>query len=461
MKKFTRIVGLVLALSMLLSIVVLPTALADDRRNIVIGLWWDMYYDSFDESWESNPSASGKDTDIMMFDVVKEIEEKYNVTIEYQNLTYQGVKDSLTDSVMAGAPDCDIYMVELGWGMPAVANGLAVNLHDVLPEDDPLFTHDDIVLNYVDIGDGVASLLTIQGAEDAVGATMPLAFNKQMLEEANLEDPRELVKRGEWTWDVFREYCKTLTKDLDGDGVTDVYGYGAWTGDCFPQWLMSNGTYVAATATENFSSPEVGEVLKFMQDMYLVDQSFYPIPEENGWDICRWLYRDKKVAFTTTACWILSNYDDYNYDGKNPDGALDFDMVFVDYPIGPSGNAETNAKKVAAGSFYLIPTGVEDPQLVYNVFRDLHNWYHDDTSIRDDEDALEWWYTATAKDLDLQDWNFEVMNDMGQHVTVDFIAAVIDNLELREFLEGAYTPSQLQESKKQIVQDTLDQLFGN
>ena len=212
MKKLT---AMLLALIMVLSMAV--TALADDPRNITIGLWWDIYYDSNDESWEDNEAATGKETDLMRFDNVKNIEDTYGVTYEFQNLTYAGVQDSVNNSILAGEPDCDVYMVELGWGVPAVMNGYAMDLRDVLDPDDPLLTHNDIVMNYVALESGAVSLLTVNGAEDQVAATYPLAFNLQMIEEANLEDPRELAARGEWTWDKFREYCIALTKD-NGSG---------------------------------------------------------------------------------------------------------------------------------------------------------------------------------------------------------------------------------------------------
>ena len=448
-----RILSLALVLAMAFSMIS-TFATAEEPRHITIALWWDMYYDSDDESWESNPSASGKETDIMRFDVVKEIEETYNVTFEFVNATYAGVQDSLNISILAGEPDFDVYMVELGWGVPAVMNGLATDFRDVLDPSDPLLSHEDVVMDYVNLTNGAVSLLSVKGAEDQVGATYPLAFNLQMIQEANLEDPRDLVERGEWTWDKFREYCQILTRDIDGDGVTDVYGFGGWMGDFFPYFFMSNGTYVCATETENLSSPEMGEVLSFLQDLFVTDKSAYPIPAENGWDVCRWLYRDKKVAFTTTAAWILDSYKDYL---EEPN--LDFDMVFVDYPIGPSGNPETNSKKLANSNYWLIPAGIEDPELVYRVLRAYQNWYHEDTELRDDPDELEWWYTSTSNKLDLQDWNFEIMKSMGEHETVDFINVVINDLPLWDLLAGNITPSQMQEQNRQVVQDALDQIF--
>jgi hypothetical protein len=332
------------------------------------------------------------------------------------------------------------------------------DLRNVLPADDPFLAHEDPVLDYIDLPDGSATLIYPKGAEDAVASTNPLAFNLQMIQEANLEDPRDLYERGEWTWDKFREYCQILTKDIDGDDIIDVYGYGAWIGDALPAWYMSNGTYMAATPTENLSSSEIGETLKFLQDLWLTDKVAYPIPAENGWDVCRYLYRDKKVAFTTTAVWIMANYDDYNWDGK-AESTLDFDMVFVPYPIGPSGNAETNNSKIASGNYWMLPAGVKDPKLVFDVFRAYQNWYHDDVTLRDDPEELEWWYTATSDKLDIQNWNFSVLEKLGSKKMVDFYNSFSDSLPILEFLNGEYTPAQFQETYRQTVQDALDQIF--
>ncbi len=465
MKKF---VALTLALTLLLSTLCLGTAVAEEKRHILIGTTWDIYWDSVHRNAEDNPYYSGTVADEMMIAKVAEIEEKYNVTFEYVNLLYAGAQESINTSIPAGTPDVDVYMVSLAIGAPAVANGLAMDLRDVLPADHPVITGKDAVLTYIDTGNGAVSLLTNNNKENMVGSTYPLAFNLQMIEEANLEDPRELVERGEWTWDKFVEYCKVLTKDNDGDGIIDVYGFGGWPGDYFPNLLMSNGTYVASTKTENLSSPEVGEVLKFMQDLNLTHGVMYPIPEENGWDVCRNLYHDGKVAFCPLAAWIMSGNNDYP--GATSEGTIDFDMVFVPWPIGPHGNAETNAQKVADSSCYMIPVGTEDPELVFNVLYDLLNWFNYDPNaedggesalaLRDNEESLNWWYVSVAKDVDLQDYNFEIMLEMGRHQAYEMVNNLGFELPLREFINGDYTPAQLQETYKQQVQDALDQLMG-
>ena len=50
------------------------------------------------------------------------------------------------------------------------------------------------------------------------------AYNKSLFEREGLPDPYELYKKGEWTWDTFKELAVQATRDLDGDGVIDQWG---------------------------------------------------------------------------------------------------------------------------------------------------------------------------------------------------------------------------------------------
>ncbi len=457
MKQLARITGFALALILVLTSLGVTAFAAEGKRNIVIGLWWDKYYDSTQTALEDDPSYQGTVSDQLRFDAVKKIEEKYNVTIEYQNLTYVGVQESINTSILAGTPDCDIYLVDTAIGIPAVMNGYALDMKGVLPADSDIFT-DKVVMNYLDLGDGAACMLKPVAAQTQVEATYPLMFNLQMIQDANLEDPRDLYAKGEWTWDKFAEYCQALTKDTNGDGMIDVYGFGGFQGEWFENMLMSNGTNVAATDVENLSSPAVGEVLQFMQDMYLKYNCAYPYDETDPSNIMRYIYRDGRCAFSPGAAWILAANADYNWDGSAA-STLAFDMVFVPWPVGPSGDQATNKMKLSNGEFYIIPVGVEDPELVYNVFYDFTNWYNGDVSIRDDEETLGWWYGVTGKDLDIQDWNFSVMFDCGLKEQFDLVSSLGINMDFIGLFKGDYTPAQFQETYKQQYQDALDRIY--
>ncbi len=102
-------------------------------REILIGSWWVQYYDSTHTSVEDDPSYTGDLAAELKFENVKKIEEKYNVTFKWVNLTYEGTKESINNSILAGSPDCDIYLVDTGMAIPAQVNGLAMDMKEVLP----------------------------------------------------------------------------------------------------------------------------------------------------------------------------------------------------------------------------------------------------------------------------------------------------------------------------------------
>lgn len=429
-----------------------------EKRKITIGTWWVQYYDSSHSSVEDDPSYSGTLAAQLKFDVVKKIEEKYNVEFYWENLTYEGNKESINTSILAGAPDCDIYLVELSFGIPAALNGLATDLKTILPADSDLFT-DQKVMTYLDLGNGKANLLKRVEAASTVEATYPLAFNVQMLQDNNLEDPRELYKKGEWTWDKFIEYAKVLTKDTDGDGSNDQYGYCGFSSETFEQLLMSNGAAVATSTTEELSSAATGEVLQMISEMYNTHKICYPYDtSDSASDSMRFQYTKGNIGFWPGAAWIAGQNADYDYNGANG-VTLEFDTAFVQWPVGPSGDQNTNGGKVSAGEYYIIPAGVEDPELVYNVLYDMWNWYDGDTSIRDDEETLFWWYAITAKDEDLQVENFDVMFDVGSREVFELWNNLGFFYDFNSLIEGVVTPAQFQETYKQQVQDALDAYF--
>lgn len=429
-----------------------------ETRKINIGTWWVQYYDSSHTSVEDDPSFAGDDPAYMKFDNVKRIEDNYNVEFYWQNLTYAGVQESINNSILAGSPDCDVYLVELTFGIPAQLNGLALDLKTVLPEDHDLFTDQEHV-KYLDLGDGKACLLKRTEAAANVEATYPLAFNKQMLEDNNLEDPRELWERGEWTWDKFIEYCQALTQDTDGDGQIDQYGYCGFKNETFEQLMMSNGASVASGTTETLTSAETGEALQMFYDMYNTYKVCYPYDEsDKDSDTMRIQYREGNIGFWPCAAWIAAGGPDYD---QNGDGSsmLSFDTVYVRWPVGPSGDADSNAGKITAGEFYIIPAGVKDPETVVNVLFDMWNWYEGDVSIRDDEETLWWWYASTAQDPDLQQSNFDVMFDCGSNEQFDLWNSLGVGYDFNSLIRGEVTAAQFQETYKNQIQDALDIYF--
>ena len=295
-----------------------------------------------------------------------------------------------------------------------------------------------------DIGlDDGTYLFTTYSAETLLANTYMLAYNKQLLDDAGLEDPNALYERGEWTWDKWREYMIALTQDTNGDGVTDVYGYGSRFDFLINLMTMSNGTTIASSATENMSSPEVAECFEFIYNMYNVDHIANPWNVDD-FDYNQNAYMDGTVAFWITAAWISN---------ANADQDLGFDVVWCPFPVGPSGDQETNAtKNVSSGNAWMIPEGVDDPELVYAVFEDWNNWYQGDTELRDGD--LTWW-----EDCAITEENYAVMESVGAKGAFDIWNALGVDYQIPSLLDGTMTAAQFQETNKQLVQSALDALY--
>lgn len=409
-------------------------------RTIRIGTWYDQYYDSTHDDIYDQPEVSNIETAEMKLANVRRIEQKYNVRIEFVNLTWEGIMESINTSIMAGSPDCDIYEADTQFGVPAVMNGYALALEDITTPDDDVFT-DQIVFRYLDIP-GQDKTYMFQGSAVDVGA-YPLGFNMELIDEANLENPQDLYDRGEWTWDKFAEYLRILTKDTDGDGNIDQYGFCGWHTTMFNYLAMSNGAHIAAGKQEQLSSPATVEVLNFMYQIYQTDKTAKPWNEED-WAVNNEYY-DGKVAFWCSAAWIQQGHLSTD---------VGFEMGIVPWPLGPSGNPETNSQIAVAGNWYIIPAGVERPELVYQVIKEFSNWYDGDITYRDD---TEW-----AEDMMETERNWQYLKMMGESTPWFDLWDKIGNgfnatyAVVTSVAENVLTAAQAAEQQKQIVQDYLD-----
>ena len=323
-------------------------AASGEKRIIKIGTWYDHYYTSDHTKLEDNPDVTNQETAQMQLDNIRAIEEKYNVELHFVNLTWDGTIESINTSIMAGQPDCDIYEVDIQFGVPAAFNGYAAALEDVLPAEADVLSGQTI-LKPLDIGTDKSYLFKTVTKENQLGG-YPLGFNMDMINEAGLENPQDLYDRGEWTWDKFKEYCVALTKDTDGDGVTDVYGYGGWWTNMVANLLMSNGATIAAGETETLSSAATGEVLNYINTLYNVEKCARPWNEDD-WDSNNAAYKNGETCFFIAPAWTITPEE------------LNFELGIVPWPVGPSGNKDTNNGMALAGNAYMIANGVEDAEI--------------------------------------------------------------------------------------------------
>jgi ABC-type glycerol-3-phosphate transport system substrate-binding protein len=420
----------------------------DETRTIKIGLWWDEYYDSTHQDIYANPNMSDELRAQAIFDNLKEVEEKYNVRIEYVNLTWDGTIESINTSIMAGNPDMDIYMADLQFGVPAVLNGFAQAIEDFAPAGSDVLGAQKI-MKRLNLLDDPKNYLFAKEEKDAYG--YPLGFNVAMIQEANLEDPRDLYDRGEWTWDVWSDYLLKLTKDTNNDGVYDVYGYGGFWTNMLENMLPANNTHIAGDKTEGLSDPKTIEVMEFLQKIYVTDKTARPWNQDD-WDTNLQPFVDGKMAFFVTKDWIIQKFAGEN--GVD----LTFELGVVPWPYGPSGKKEDSQKYLAEGNWCIIPVGVKDPALVYSVYYDYINWFKDDTDWRDEGGKFDWQADQyqTQRNMDMAVANgsisaFDLWPTLG----------LGDDFSMVPIMDGEKTPAQYAEETRQLVQDRLKVYFGD
>jgi len=96
-----------------------------------------------------------------------------------------------------------------------------------------------------------------------------IIYNKDLFREAGL-DPENPPQ----TWDEFTIACRALTKDLNGDGITDQWAFAEVgnSGGAYMFWFMpwiwgNNGRMFDDSGNLVLNSPEVKETLQYWYDL--------------------------------------------------------------------------------------------------------------------------------------------------------------------------------------------------
>ena len=114
----------------------------------------------------------------------------------------------------------------------------------------------------------------------------PLAvyYNKKIFDENNLPYPTD-----DWTCEEFLATAQALTKDVDGDGVTDVWGVqlpANWTSG-FEYWVAAAGGRLISEDGTSYvgymDSPETIQAVQFFADLYNTYKVAPPPADFNLW----------------------------------------------------------------------------------------------------------------------------------------------------------------------------------
>jgi len=440
----------------------------ENKTVIKCGTWFEQYYTSAHSTIDDNPDVSNVDNAQKNLENMRAIEKKYNIEFYFDNITWDGVIESINTTIMAGKPDYAVYQVDLQFGIGAVVNGYASKLEDyVLNNDKVEQKYKDI---FTDAGSQVVKGLSLKEGETYLFAAnsknlgaYALGYNKKLLDEAGQDDPYQLYLDNKWTWDKWNEEMRAvLAKDASGNVTT--WGFrGPWT-TLFDELLMSNGAHIVGTEPsadgkvyESLTSTATTEVLEQLSKMYQdYKVSFWDASCDTAWNDNVYAWAQGNVGFWVAAAWIASEAD--------KDQNMFKDALMVNWPVGPSGNKDTNAQfNDTTGNYYLIPANpVVDPALVFCVMYDWFNWYQDDLNLRDDDEwFVEWLYSEQGYNVtySMGDEAKDYTMDLWQQIDFD------PDYQIRGIIEtGAdaehITVAAFQQANKQIVQDYIDSVFN-
>ena len=204
-------------------------------------------------------------------------ESHLDVTVTYETIPAGEYTQKLTFQLAGGnAPD-------LGWMMedaaPAfIEAGMLENVGPALRE-----------MEGYDLADFSEPAMQLWVEDEAVYgvpfSTSPFMiwFNKDLFEQAGLEDPLALAERGEWDMAKFREVAKTLADQTDAWGFEfkDGQGYDTRIMHAIMPPIRAHGGDAWAEGECGFDDPEAVEAITQLHGMVFEDQSIVP-PGETG-----------------------------------------------------------------------------------------------------------------------------------------------------------------------------------
>ncbi len=353
-----KIVALLLAAMMLLACLSALAEVPEGYPEIIEGLDFGgetvYIYD-----WYSTGERAEEPTDDqqLQYDYWDWLEETYNVKIVETTLgTWDGMVSEL-QNIVTNQDNSKLCIIGISGGFigPALANGL------LMPWTYGLENFNAATVEFMTKGGvcyGVCGSAFVEPRQCVF-------FNKQVLEDANIDwnELYDLQASGEWTWDKMEEYMEKVQRDLDNDGVLDIY---ALTGN------GDDGTIGLVVSNEGdfFDFDENGKLV------YTADKdnntlealarrtewNKYYRPNEN-WDDYQRFWPEGNVAF-----FIGQSYEGFN-GNSTVNGVERWGCVAL--PKGPAAERYTSA---ADNNIFGIPNVFDEEtslklQQIYTLYR--------------------------------------------------------------------------------------------
>lgn len=163
-----------------------------------------------------------------------------------------------------------------------------------------------------------------------------LFYNEEMLKEAGFSSPPK-------NWKELQDYSEKLTKDTNGDGKIDQYGFIVEPSiDMVLPFAFQNNAEIISDKTNEvkIGSPEFIEAMTFFTDMYKNDIATIPSDQGAGWNGD--VFGRGQVAMCISGAWMLpylkESYPNLKYNvAELPEGKTKATVAFTVANVIPKG----------------------------------------------------------------------------------------------------------------------------
>jgi ABC-type glycerol-3-phosphate transport system substrate-binding protein len=240
------------------------------------------------------------------------------------------MQEIASTSIMAGSPAASIFVLQPNWALALYNQSLFYPVSDTgvnFSSTSPIEWNQAVKDTFTFNGKTYAFSVGYGTSQHGNG----VYFNKRIFQEAGISPdlPYDMQKAGTWTWDAFIDLCKRLTRDINNDGIIDIYALTAeLSHEILEPAVASNGAqYVDKDATGKFinatGKPEFLQALQYCVRLRN-EGVLMPRPEVSEWDWYKPMFHDGRVAMRVSAQYVAGDLVD-----------MADDWGFVLFPKGP------------------------------------------------------------------------------------------------------------------------------
>jgi ABC-type glycerol-3-phosphate transport system substrate-binding protein len=287
-----------------------PAAIANTIRamgGVTIGNWWADY--------DVNTVVPKSDYDERLLEYRKAVLKENNIVIRQKNIaSWNEMSQIAATSIMAGRPAAQVFVLQPDWALALYRQNLLADVS----------ANNQVKLNStspVDWNKSVTETFTFNrktyafqaGYGDSLHAPI-LVWNKRLFREAGLDPnlPYDLQKSNQWTWDKFLEISKKLTRDINNDGIIDIYAMPRdLSTEILDAFVVSNGAmYVNRDSKGKLinvtNRPEFVEAVQFFLRLRN-EKVMMERPQGSEWNWHIPAFNDGKVAMRIDQHYIAHN----------------------------------------------------------------------------------------------------------------------------------------------------------